>query len=184
MGAAVSRGELHQADLELHQKGACPTCGACQFMGSASTGQVLAEALGLALPGSALIPAPLAMHLRIARAAGKQILKLIEMDLRPSRILTREAFENAIVAASAIRSDAWAIAIRTCFRRLFLAEDCSTSGQSNRFLERGFLFRSTAYLPERSPNNTSRSVRIGVLGKDWLRIRGATDRCESIPDRP
>ena len=70
MGAAVSRGELHQADLELHQKGACPTCGACQFMGSASTGQVLAEALGLALPGSALIPAPLAMHLRIARAAG------------------------------------------------------------------------------------------------------------------
>jgi len=102
MGAAVSRGELHQADLELHQKGACPTCGACQFMGSASTGQVLAEALGLALPGSALIPAPLAMHLRIARAAGKQILKLIEMDLRPSQILTREAFENAIVLHAAV----------------------------------------------------------------------------------
>ncbi|NBT95322.1 MAG: dihydroxy-acid dehydratase, partial [Chloroflexi bacterium] len=77
-------------------------CGACQFMGSASTGQVLAEALGLALPGSALIPAPLAMHLRIARAAGKQILKLIEMDLRPSRILTREAFENAIVLHAAV----------------------------------------------------------------------------------
>ncbi len=56
MGAAVERGEIPREDLELAQRGACPTCGACQFMGSASTGQVLAEALGLALPGSALTP--------------------------------------------------------------------------------------------------------------------------------
>ena len=102
MGAAVERGELPHADLELHQKGACPTCGACQFMGSASTGQVISEALGLALPGTALIPSPLTRHLRVARAAGKHILKLIEMDLRPSRILTREAFENAIVLHAAV----------------------------------------------------------------------------------
>src|SRR5439155_1247260 len=102
MGAAVERGELPHASLELHQKGACPTCGACQFMGSASTGQVLGEALGLALPGSALIPSPLTRHLRIARAAGKQILTLIEQDLRPSKILTREAFENAITLHAAV----------------------------------------------------------------------------------
>ncbi len=102
MGAAVERGELPHADLELHQRGACPTCGACQFMGSASTGQVLAEALGLALPGTALIPAPLTRHLRVARAAGKQILKLVEQDLRPSKILTREAFHNAIVLHAAV----------------------------------------------------------------------------------
>lgn len=102
MGAAVDRGEMRREQLELHQKGACPSCGACQFMGSASTGQVLSEALGLALPGTALIPAPLTYHLRSARAVGKQILKLVEMDLTPRTILTREAFENAIALHAAV----------------------------------------------------------------------------------
>ena len=102
MGAAVERGEMPHAELELHQRGACPSCGACQFMGSASTGQVISEALGLALPGTALVPAALTRHMRIARAAGKQILRLIERDLRPSQILTREAFENAIILHAAV----------------------------------------------------------------------------------
>jgi dihydroxy-acid dehydratase len=102
MGAAVERGELPREDLEHAQRGACPTCGACQFMGSASTGQVLAEALGLALPGSALTPVPLTKLLRYARATGKQILRLIEDDITPDRILTREAFENAIVLHAAV----------------------------------------------------------------------------------
>lgn len=102
MGAAVERGELPREDLESAQRGACPTCGACQFMGSASTGQVLAEALGLALPGSALVPAPLTKLLRYARATGKQLVDMIERDLTPQRILTREAFENAIVLHAAI----------------------------------------------------------------------------------
>src|SRR5262245_35470355 len=102
MGAAVRRGELTGDELELAQRGACPTCGACQFMGSAATGQVLSEALGLALPGSALVPEPLTKLLRYARAAGKQILHLLAEDLTPRRILTREAFENAIVVHAAI----------------------------------------------------------------------------------
>jgi dihydroxy-acid dehydratase len=102
MGAAVDRGEIPREELEIAQHGACPTCGACQFMGSASTGQVLVEALGLALPGSALTPAPLSKLLRYARATGKQIVKLIEEDLTPRRILTREAFENAITLHAAI----------------------------------------------------------------------------------
>jgi len=102
MGAAVQRGELPPEELEHAQSIACPTCGACQFMGSASTGQVLAEALGLALPGSALIPVPLTRHLRFARLVGKQVLKLIAEDITPRRILTREAFENAIVLHAAI----------------------------------------------------------------------------------
>jgi dihydroxy-acid dehydratase len=102
LGAAVQRGELVREDLEHAQSVACPTCGACQFMGSASTGQVFAEALGLALPGSALIPTPLTRHLRYARASGKQILKLIAEDITPRRILTREAFENAIILHAAV----------------------------------------------------------------------------------
>jgi dihydroxy-acid dehydratase len=102
MGAAVQRGDLPREQLERAQAVACPTCGACQFMGSASTGQVLAEALGLALPGSALIPVPLSRHLRVARLVGKQVLELIAEDITPRRILTREAFENAIVVHAAV----------------------------------------------------------------------------------
>jgi dihydroxy-acid dehydratase len=102
MGAEVERGELPREDLEIAQRGACPTCGACQFMGSASTGQVLAEALGLALPGSALTPAPLAKLLRYARATGKQAVRLIEANLTARRILTRDAFENAIIMHAAV----------------------------------------------------------------------------------
>ncbi|MGN6362097.1 MAG: dihydroxy-acid dehydratase, partial [Thermomicrobiales bacterium] len=102
LGAAVERGELPREQLEKDQHGACPTCGACQFMGSASTGQVLSEALGLALPGSALIPAPLTRLLRVSRAAGKQVLKLVEWGLTPRQILTREAFENAIAVHAAV----------------------------------------------------------------------------------
>jgi dihydroxy-acid dehydratase len=102
LGAAVERGEVPREELERAQSIACPTCGACQFMGSASTGQVFAEALGLALPGSALIPAPLTRHLRYARMAGKQVLNLIAEDITPRRILTRDAFENAIMLHAAI----------------------------------------------------------------------------------
>ena len=102
LGAAVDRGELAREDLEQAQSVACPTCGACQFMGSASTGQVLAEALGLALPGSALIPTPLTRHLRYARLAGKQILRLIEQDITPRQILTRDAFDNAMILHAAV----------------------------------------------------------------------------------
>jgi dihydroxy-acid dehydratase len=101
MGADVERGDLPREDLELAQRGACPTCGACQFMGSASTGQVLAEALGVALPGTALTPAPLTKLLRYARATGKQAVRLIEMNLSARRILTRDAFENAIILHAA-----------------------------------------------------------------------------------
>ncbi|MFI5614066.1 dihydroxy-acid dehydratase [Amycolatopsis sp. NPDC051903] len=102
MGAAVERGELERQDLESAQRGACPTCGACQFMGSASTGQVMAEALGLALPGSALVPAPLTKLLRYARATGKQLVTMIHQNLTPRRILTREAFENTIIIHAAV----------------------------------------------------------------------------------
>ena len=101
LGASVQRGETPREELERAQLVACPTCGACQFMGSASTGQVLSEALGLALPGSALIPVPFSRHLRYARAAGKQILRLIADDITPERILTREAFENALILHAA-----------------------------------------------------------------------------------
>jgi dihydroxy-acid dehydratase len=101
IGMSVERGETPREELESRQQTACPTCGACQFMGSASTGQVMAEAMGLALPGSALIPSFLTKHLRYARATGKASVKLINEDIRPRDILTRDAFENAIIIHAA-----------------------------------------------------------------------------------
>ncbi len=101
IGMSVERDEIPRADLLSRQQTACPTCGACQFMGSASTGQVMAEALGLALPGSALTPSFLTKHLRYARATGKCSIELIEKDIRPREILTRKAFENAIIIHAA-----------------------------------------------------------------------------------
>jgi dihydroxy-acid dehydratase len=101
IGMSVERGQTPRAELESRQQTACPSCGACQFMGSASTGQVMAEAMGLALPGSALTPCFLTKHLRYARATGKCSVKLIEQGIRPRDILTRRAFENAIIIHAA-----------------------------------------------------------------------------------
>lgn len=80
----------------------CPSVGACTFMGTASTMQCMAEALGLALPGSALVPATMRDLPTAARTAGRKIMELVEQDIRPSRILTPAAFRNAIVVHSAI----------------------------------------------------------------------------------
>ena len=101
IGMSVERGQIPRADLESRQQTACPTCGACQFMGSASTGQVMAEAMGLALPGTALTPSFLTKHLRYARATGKSSVRLINQDIRPRDILTKKAFENAIIIHAA-----------------------------------------------------------------------------------
>ena len=80
----------------------CPSCGACQFLGTASTMQCIAEALGLALPGSALAPATMQDILWYARKAGRQIMKLAEAGITPDKILTPAAFRNAIIVHSAI----------------------------------------------------------------------------------
>ena len=79
-----------------------PSTGHCNTMGTASTMNALAEALGLALPGSSAIPAPYRERGQAAYATGQRIVAMVWEDLKPSDILTREAFENAIVANAAI----------------------------------------------------------------------------------
>jgi len=101
-GDQMDRGVLSPEELAMYTRNACPSCGACHFMGTASTGQVIAEALGLTLPGAALVPATL-NHLKAgARAAGTQVVELVQRDLRPHDILTREAFENAVMVHAAM----------------------------------------------------------------------------------
>jgi dihydroxy-acid dehydratase len=79
-----------------------PSEGHCNTMGTASTMNALAEALGMALPGSAAIPAPYRERGQAAYETGKRIVAMVWEDLKPSDIMTREAFENVIVACSAI----------------------------------------------------------------------------------
>ena len=79
-----------------------PSIGHCNTMGTASTMNAMAEALGLSLPGCAAIPAPYRERGQIAYATGKRAVEIVREDLKPSDILTRAAFDNAIVACSAI----------------------------------------------------------------------------------
>ena len=79
-----------------------PSTGHCNTMGTASTMNALAEALGMTLPGSAAIPAPYRDRQEMAYMTGRRIVEMVREDLRPSDILTRAAFENAIVVNSAI----------------------------------------------------------------------------------
>jgi dihydroxy-acid dehydratase len=79
-----------------------PSIGHCNTMGTASTMNAMAEALGMSLPGCAAIPAPYRERARIAYETGLRAVEIVREDLKPSDILTRAAFENAIVACSAI----------------------------------------------------------------------------------
>ena len=101
--AKYQRGEIDEEKLNWAKCNACPSCGACSFIGTASTMQIMAEALGLALPGSALMPATSPDLLAFAREAGAQAVKLAAMpNMRPSRMITMDSFENAILVHAAI----------------------------------------------------------------------------------
>src|SRR5688572_23689623 len=89
-------GAIDQATLTEIEDSLCRSDGHCTVMGTASTMSSACEALGIALPGSAAIPAPDSRRFRMAEATGKAIVRIVEQDLRPSKIITRPAFENAI----------------------------------------------------------------------------------------
>ena len=101
--AKFERSEIDEEKLDWAKCNACPSCGACSFIGTASTMQIMAEALGLALPGSALMPATSPDLLAYAQEAGSQAVKLAQMEhMRPSDLVTKESFENAILVHAAI----------------------------------------------------------------------------------
>ena len=95
-------GEIDEETYVELVASAAPSPGHCNTMGTASTMNALAEALGMSLPGCAAIPAPYRERARMAYQTGRRIVEMVAEDLKPSDILTREAFENAIVVNSAI----------------------------------------------------------------------------------
>jgi dihydroxy-acid dehydratase len=95
-------GEIDALRMEAIQGELFPSTGTCMVMGTASTMAAMTEALGMTLPGMAAIPAPLSRRLRLAEAAGRRIVDMAREDVRPSRILTRAAFENAVRVIMAV----------------------------------------------------------------------------------
>ena len=100
--AKYERGEIDEAKLDWAKQNACPSCGACSFIGTASTMQIMAEAMGLALPGSALLPATSPDLEDYAYRAGKQAVALALQGIKPGDIVTMDSLENAILVHAAI----------------------------------------------------------------------------------
>ncbi|HEU5274943.1 MAG TPA: IlvD/Edd family dehydratase [Xanthobacteraceae bacterium] len=98
----LAAGRITQEEFMQIAAASAPSIGHCNAMGTASTMNALAEALGLSLPGCAAIPAPYRERGQIAYETGMRAVEIVHEDLKPSDILTRKAFENAIVACSAI----------------------------------------------------------------------------------
>ncbi|WP_029031549.1 IlvD/Edd family dehydratase [Salinarimonas rosea] len=123
--------ERHAAgDIDFQQfmdivGSSAPSNGHCNTMGTASTMNALAEALGMSLPGQAAIPAPYRERGQMSYLTGKRIVEMVWEDLKPSDILTREAFENAIVACSAVGGSTNApIHINAIARHVGVPLDC------------------------------------------------------------
>ncbi len=98
----VRGGRMTEADFSLAEGCMSRSHGHCMTMGTASTMACMTEALGMSLPGAAAIPAVDAGRARVAQASGQRITAMVREDLRPSAVLTKEAFENAIVTLAAI----------------------------------------------------------------------------------
>ena len=98
----LARGEIDEKGFLQLVASSAPSAGHCNTMGTATTMNSLAEALGMSLPGCAAIPAPHRDRQEMAFLTGKRIVEMVHEDLTPSKILTRAAFENAIVVNSAI----------------------------------------------------------------------------------
>src|SRR5437773_701409 len=98
----LAAGHINQQEFVDIAAASAPSIGHCNTMGTASTMNALAEALGMSLPGCAAIPAPYKERAQIAYRTGERIVEMVHENLKPSDILTRKAFENTIVACSAI----------------------------------------------------------------------------------
>ena len=98
----LAKGEINYGKFMDMVASSAPSIGHCNTMGTASSMNSVAEALGMSLPGCAVIPAPYREREQISYETGKRIVKMVHEDLKPSKIMTKQAFENAVVVASAI----------------------------------------------------------------------------------
>ncbi|CAH2604516.1 D-xylonate dehydratase [Rhodovastum atsumiense] len=169
-----------------------PSVGHCNTMGTASSMNALAEALGMSLPGCAAIPAPYRERGQMAHATGRRIVEMVHANLRPSDIMTRAAFENAVVAAAALgASSNCPIHMIAIARHMGVAHDLDDWQRlgpeipllvdmqpAGRFLGEAF-FRAGGV-----PAVLKELLRAGRLNGDVMTVTGRTlaANLESVPD--
>ncbi len=98
----VSAGKMSEAKLCEYEEKACPTCGSCSGMYTANSMNCLTEAIGMGLPGNGTIPAVYSARIRLAKKAGYAVMNLVEKNICPRDIMTREAFMNAMAMDMAL----------------------------------------------------------------------------------
>ena len=99
---AFKAGKMTEEEVCEYEDHACPGCGSCAGMFTANSMNCLTEAIGMGLPGNGTIPAVYAERIRLAKTAGMKIMELVEKDIKPCDILTKEAFMNALKADMAL----------------------------------------------------------------------------------
>ena len=99
---AHAAGKMTTEELEEYEEKACPTCGSCSGMYTANSMNCLTEVLGMGLKGNGTIPAVYSERIRLAKQAGMQIMELLEKNIRPRDIMTKEAFYNALAVDMAL----------------------------------------------------------------------------------
>jgi len=178
----MARGDLdYEGFIDLVATSA-PSVGYCNTMGTATTMNSLAEALGMSLPGSAAIPAPYRERAQVAYETGRRIVDMVREDLKPSDILTKEAFHNAIVVNSAIGGSTNAPIHLTALARHAHVdvplEDWQTKGLHVPLLVN--LQPAGAYLGEDYhqaggvPAVVAELMRQGLIHEDTLTVNGKT----------
>ncbi len=99
---AQAAGKITMEELEEYEEKACPTCGSCSGMYTANSMKCLTEAIGMGLPGNGTIPAVYSERIRLAKHAGMKIMELLEKDIKPRDIMTKDAFYNALAVDMAL----------------------------------------------------------------------------------
>lgn len=126
----VATGSLTEAEMTDWEDNSCPTCGSCSHLGTANSMNIMAEALGMTLSGSAVIPAVFSQRKMLARRTGEQVVSLVKQNICPRDILTPEAFENAIAVDMAIGGSS-----NTVLHLIAIAYEAEISLSVNKFDE-------------------------------------------------
>jgi len=164
---AFTEGRIDRAELARLEQAACPTIGACPGQYTASTMAAVSEAIGLALPGSAFVPAVHTERAAIAAACGRTVMDLLERGIRPRDIVTRKALENAatVVAASGGSSNA----------ALHLPAIAHEAGLKFDLHDVAAVFRRTPYLADLKPGGRYMAVDLFRIGGVPVLIKALLD---------
>jgi len=164
---SFTSGKIDRAQLQRLERAACPTVGACPGQYTASTMAAVSEAMGIALPGSAFVPAVSSERAAIANACGRTVMDLVARNIRPRDIVTREALENAatVVAASGGSTNS----------ALHLPAIAHEAGVKFDLADVAEIFRRTPYLADMKPAGRYMTIDLHRIGGVPVLIKALLD---------